>query len=280
MTINYVDIIAEYFPTYEVRCDGDPAIYANIVWEADSISQAELDATHLSDYKSKKIMEFAEFANNEIIKGFVSSALGNPYFYDSELEDQINLIGAVTSASEMYYSCREYTKGYQTIDFAGAIVGTNSTGLLNDGTLYTAEMVIDGNSTYISEAGSLMQTFDALISTLNADVDFSAVASASIVNGNINITSNTRGSLSTVNIIDVSLFNSISGYSSILSAFAGIDGNLNPTKEYQFHTNAQLLTVINDGKDVKLSILQKFNVKKQQVMAAVDFTAVDLIAWT
>lgn len=56
-------------------------------------------------------------------------------------------------------------------------------------------------------------------------------------------------------------------------------GNASAPKEYKQHTHAQLLTVINDGKDIKLGILQNFNTKKGQILAAADKAAVDTITW-
>lgn len=50
-------------------------------------------------------------------------------------------------------------------------------------------------------------------------------------------------------------------------------------KVYRAHTNAQLVTVVQSGRDVKLDILQTFNTKKGQVEAAVDQAAVDAITW-
>ena len=276
---NYIQLIGQYYPDAQAYCAGNPTIYSNIVWVSSAISQAELDGVHLTDYKVQKITSFGVTATAEIINGFVSSALGTPHWYDSELEDQINLIGAVATGSDMNYSSREYTQGFQVVDFGGAVVGTNSTGAVNDATNYNAEIVVDGSSTYISAAGSTIQTFDDLITQMNADADFGAVASAAIVSGDIEITSIAYGSSSTISIIDSNLFSPLTGYSSLQTAVVGIDGSTQILKEYLFHTNAQLLVVINDGKDVKLTTLQQFNVKKQQVLAAADEEAVDAITW-
>lgn len=50
-------------------------------------------------------------------------------------------------------------------------------------------------------------------------------------------------------------------------------------KAYEVHTNAQLQQVLNDGAVVKLTILQKFNTKKEQILYAADIAAVDAITW-
>jgi len=80
-------------------------------------------------------------------------------------------------------------------------------------------------------------------------------------------------------ILLILLFNSFTGYVAINTAVVGTSALATTPKEYKIHTNAELLTVINDGKDVKLTILQKFNVKKAQVLACVDEAAVDAITW-
>ena len=107
--LNYIDIIGNYYPGTICYSAGDPADYNSIVWDSTPISQAELDATYLIDYKTKKIIEFSEQAKTEITSGFASSALGTLHWYDSETEDQLNLIGAVTTNTDMAYACRNST---------------------------------------------------------------------------------------------------------------------------------------------------------------------------
>lgn len=53
----------------------------------------------------------------------------------------------------------------------------------------------------------------------------------------------------------------------------------NGPKTYRLHTHAQLEQVVRDGRDVKLDILQIFNTKKTQILAATTKTAVDAIVW-
>lgn len=50
-------------------------------------------------------------------------------------------------------------------------------------------------------------------------------------------------------------------------------------KVYKMHTHLQLLTVIQDGRDIKLGHLQTFNTKKAAVMAAQNVAAVEDINW-
>ena len=115
---NYIDLIANYYP--ETICVAtDPYDYSTIQWESASIAQADLDVVALVDYKTNKIMLFSDYATNDITSGFVSSALGFPHGYDAQPEDQINLIGAVTSQASMPYACYAATVGYQDVDFGG-----------------------------------------------------------------------------------------------------------------------------------------------------------------
>jgi len=275
--LNYIDLLAAYFVGTEAYCTGDPTIYSDIVFVSTPISQSDLDGQQLYDYKVQQITAFSVSAKTEIINGFESNALGSPHGYDSAAEDQLNLIGAVASSSTMNYSTRPETQGTQLVDIGGTTIGTDLTGFLNNATMYNAEVKIDGISEYLSVAGQDAQTIDQLIALLN--IDFGVNATVLLSGGNILITSSSYGSTSTVNIIDANLFNQITGYVSVQSTVAGVDWTSVVMKEYKTHTNAQLLQVLNDGKDVKLNILQKFNVKKAQVLAAVDTTAVDAIVW-
>ena len=275
---SYVEIVREYFPTVEVTCSGDPGVYANLNWVSTVIAEADLQTAHLAEHKTNKIIEFSEMAREDIINGFTSSSLGAPHSYDSEPEDQLNLIGSVTANVTMPYSCRAYTQGTQVIDLGGAKVGTDATGYANDTTMYSLEVQADGVSSYLSIAGEDAQTIDTLITAINADADFLAIAVAELDSGNIKISSLTYGNTSTVNIITGSLVTSLTGFVELSTAVDGITGEDN-VKAYQIHTNAQLQTVLNDGAVVKLTVLQKFNTKKDQIILAVDCDAVDAITW-
>lgn len=276
MAKNYIDILGEYFPGVEAYCSGDPTVYANVVWVSTPIAQVDLDAAVLADCKTDRILLFATYAQDEIVDGFLSSALGYPHMYDSEPEDQLNLIGAATTQADMDYSCRASSAGYQIIDVGGAVVGTDATGFVNDPTVYNVEVVIDGVSEYFSIAGQDAQDYDTLIAAINAD--FLNKATISIVSGNLKLVSDSYGATSTISIIDANCFNSLSTYVALNTAVDGIDPST-VLKEYKLHTHTQLLQVLNDGKDVKLDILQKFNVKKAQILSAVDEAAVLAITW-
>lgn len=62
----------------------------------------------LEQVKQAKEEEINYACEAAIIGGFESSALGEPYTYDSDIEDQINLIGAVIAAGSglsIEYKC-------------------------------------------------------------------------------------------------------------------------------------------------------------------------------
>lgn len=103
---NYLEVISEYYPGTSCYTSGDPNDYASIAWDGAPIPQAELDVHRLGDYKLDKINEFSLIARAEIEGGFESSALGSPYWYKSEVEDQLNLIGAVSSHADLIFPCR------------------------------------------------------------------------------------------------------------------------------------------------------------------------------
>lgn len=278
MTVNYLDIIGEYYPDVQATCHGDPTIYAEIEWIAGSISQAELDAVYLTDYKTQKLVYFSELAREDIVNGFDSSALGSPHKYDSDPEDQLNLTGSVASQLDMYYANRAYLNAYQTVNLGGSATDTDPTGFANNTTTYDVEVKFEGVSTYLSIEGQAAQTFGDLIAAMNTDTDFSAKGVAELVDGNLKISSKTYGATSSVQILDADCCNNLNGYVGIAAAVPGEDPS-DTTKDYRFHTHEQLLQVMQDGAAVKLSVLQKFNVKKQQVLNAASVSAVDVITW-
>lgn len=160
--LDYINIISKYYPGVQCTSSGAPDDYAAIQWVSDPIAKEDLDVVYLAEVKTDKIIELSVAAESEIINGFWSSALGTPHVYDSEPEDQLNLIGSVASGDDMYYACRD------TVESA---------------------------------------------------------------------------------------------------------------KQYLLHTNAQLTQVVRDGRDVKLAVLQKFNNKRNSVLAAADVVSIVAITW-
>lgn len=92
------------------------------------------------------------------------------------------------------------TAGRQEIDFTTSKVAGDATGLLNTAATYSATITVNGVVKNISVVGSSAQTFTTLLSELNTDLGVSATAS--IVGGNLRITSSTTGTSSTISIVD------------------------------------------------------------------------------
>lgn len=119
-----------------------------------------------------------------------------------------------------------FVAGYQIINVGGAKVAGSASGLANNSTLYTATVLIDGTiTTLLSVTGSVAQTYGTLVAEI--DRQLGADARAALVGGNIKITStkNNKGSGSAIAITDTGsnhLFSSLTGYSAILTAVAGI----------------------------------------------------------
>lgn len=113
---NYMRLIGEHFPGVGTRCDGDPTIYADIVW-TDGLpmpTQAALDAKDLDDYKVTKLAELSAACAYDIVNGFESTAAGLhtvARWYDSAPEDQVNLMGSVTVGDSMLYPSRDVQDG-------------------------------------------------------------------------------------------------------------------------------------------------------------------------
>lgn len=60
------------------------------------------DAVHTA-----KVAEINQACETAITGGFISSALGSPFEYGSQLEDQLNLNGVVLSGMDLAYPCRD-----------------------------------------------------------------------------------------------------------------------------------------------------------------------------
>lgn len=96
--INYIFIIGALFPGVQVSCRGDVSDYSTLVWEAgDPLpTQMELDLEYYRYVKDKKVTQLSADCEIKISQyGFISDALGQDYLYDSQLYDQINLLGSL-----------------------------------------------------------------------------------------------------------------------------------------------------------------------------------------
>jgi len=110
---DYILLLERNYPT--AVFSGSCYTYDKIVWKDSTIpkpTKSTLDnewaTLEVILAMEKKIMSLSVFAGNEITTGFYSSALGSPYFYDANLEDQVNLIGVVADGSPSMFSVRVF----------------------------------------------------------------------------------------------------------------------------------------------------------------------------
>lgn len=57
--------------------------------------------------KLRRIDALSTQCEAEIVSGFESSALGDPHLYQSDRDDQLNLVGAAATATAMPYKCQD-----------------------------------------------------------------------------------------------------------------------------------------------------------------------------
>ena len=105
------------------------------------------------------------------------------------------------------------TPGSDSVSFSGNIIGGSGTGLANNATAYTAQVIVNSEPYNISIAGNTAQNFNALITALNNALN--GVATAAIVGSTIVITSSIIGLESNVTINDSGLFSSLNGVANV-----------------------------------------------------------------
>lgn len=110
------------------------------------------------------------------------------------------------------------TAGYQDVNFGGSITDELNATNLAAGT-HTATINVNGSPIQISINAALATNFADLVTEINNDLG--GIATASIVNGNIRVSSNSVGSSSTILIVDTDLFVNATGYASLLLPING-----------------------------------------------------------
>ncbi len=135
-----------------------------------------------------------------------------------------NSIGVPNATHEVVSSSYFDGHGYQEANVGGTKTGASLTGLANNANNYTADITVDGVVKNIQVTGSLAQTYTLLLNEINTDLAGAAIAS--LVGGNIRVTSVTYGTTSTVSIVDVvgtppgsfALFGALTGYVGLSTA--------------------------------------------------------------
>lgn len=101
-----------------------------------------------------------------------------------------------------------------------SVTRTTVGGTAATNTTYTATITVDGVAKSISLTGNNAQTVTTLLAEINTDLGASAIAS--LVSGNIKVTSATTGATSTVAIVDGTLFAALTGTATIGTAHDGV----------------------------------------------------------
>lgn len=151
-----------------------------------------------------------------------SAAIAIPTTASGEPAKVIRVV-ALSGGGYIKFGAGPASAGYQEVTFSTTITGTDPTGLANDTTDYTATITVDGVAKAISILGNAAQTFTDLINELNTDLG--ASATAAIVSGKIRVTSATSNDNSSVSIVDSGtnhLFASLTGFTAISPAVAGV----------------------------------------------------------
>lgn len=95
-----VDRVGPLPAGYTLQVPGPHQVWKNGRWTDD----VPMVLTKLHSEKTTAVNQACE---TSITGGFLSEALGAPYSYSSQMDDQVNLMGSVIQALEMVYACRD-----------------------------------------------------------------------------------------------------------------------------------------------------------------------------
>jgi len=118
--------------------------------------QAEWDIAEFEWAKLNKCAEINAACEAAIIGGFVSLALGSPHTYDSNRDDQTNLIGAHLAGVARPYPCTDASGAKVVLQHTASQI----TQVFNDGVLF--------KEAHLTKAATLKAQLDA--ATTVADV--------------------------------------------------------------------------------------------------------------
>lgn len=119
--MNYVDIVSQFFQGVGVTALKSDCQYEDLVWDSTVISKVDLESKVIQTIRDARIALLTTQASEKITKeGFISFALnGNARLYDSEISDQINLIGAssaIQSGESIPFPSRDPITKVKTFD--------------------------------------------------------------------------------------------------------------------------------------------------------------------
>ena len=173
-----------------------------------------------------------EFNGQKLLDGSFTSLIVH-FGVDASVNSQLDIAaaaGITSTAVDMNFILSGTSTPFavgQSADFGGSITAplTDLTGLVA-GTTYTADITVDGVLNSVSFLGSAAVTFTNLLTAINADL---TGATATIVGGNLVVTSATTGATSSISITDTGadpLFAGLAvtgGFVSLQTPFVGLD---------------------------------------------------------
>ncbi|MGH1373780.1 MAG: hypothetical protein ACRBBW_17190 [Cellvibrionaceae bacterium] len=101
-TGDYVTVDEEYYVSIISSQNG-----AQIEPDENGFPVLNLIVTPLEEAKANKLEEINTGAEQSIISGFSSDALGSEHYYQADRDDQTNLLGMVVAGSDDYFKCRD-----------------------------------------------------------------------------------------------------------------------------------------------------------------------------
>lgn len=120
--MDLMTVLAKNFPNVIAHVTGAGASYTDLVWEGGSPlpTEEQLLEAHVKDHKENKILELSNACAQDIISGFISTALGTEHMYDSDAVDQLNIVGSYVATtpdannpqgSQTYHATRPIING-------------------------------------------------------------------------------------------------------------------------------------------------------------------------
>lgn len=76
-------------------------------WQAAADAEDNPPPPSVTDAAAQRVADLSRACESAIISGFVSAALGSNHAYQSDRDDQLNLIGAAQSGADMSFKCAD-----------------------------------------------------------------------------------------------------------------------------------------------------------------------------